>query len=41
MLKRAEKIKGNLTFVSKPGEGTSVNLVISNKSNIKQKLQMP
>ena len=41
MLKRAEKIKGNLTFVSKPGDGTSVNLVISNKSNIKQKLQMP
>ena len=41
MLKRAEKIKGNLTFESKPGEGTSVNLVISNKSNIKQKLQMP
>jgi ligand-binding sensor domain-containing protein len=41
MLKRAEKIKGNLTFESKPGEGTSVILVISNKSNIKQKLQMP
>lgn len=41
MMKRAEKIKGTLTFISESGKGAQVQLVVNSKSGIKQKIQMP
>jgi len=40
-MKRAEKIKGMLTFTSETGKGALVQLVVNSKSGIKQKIQMP
>lgn len=39
MMKRAEKIKGTLTFDSKVGKGNTVKLIIDSKSGFKQKFK--